>query len=350
VHTRLSGSTTVIRTLWRRGAGLPFGLLAVGGLVLSAGGSAAAAPQPTVAQVQQRLSQLNAQAQILDQKYDQAEQELTSANQELAAINSEISHDQVRYNLLRAQVGAIAAQEYETGELDTPEALLTAKNPQGILDQASILEQLTSSNSAAMTEFITAAKQLASAQESAQRLRDGKLAVADQLASEKAENSKLTAQQQALLQQLTPQQAAAVGLGGNSGGSPPPGIGQGSAPTSAQAAAAIAFARAQIGCPYVFGGTGPCPDGFDCSGLMMEAWAAAGVSIPRTSYEQESELPAVPLSELEPGDILGFAGNSHVGMYIGNNMLIHAPQPGQNVQYASLTGWFAENLDGAVQP
>jgi peptidoglycan DL-endopeptidase CwlO len=350
VHTRLSGSTTVIRTLWRRGAGLPLGLIAAGGLVLSAGGSAAAAPQPTVAQVQQRLSQLNAQAQILDQKYDQAEQQLTSANQQLAVINTEISRYQVHYKLLRAQVGQIAAQEYETGELDTPEALLSAKNPQGILDQASILEQLTSSNSAEMTDFITAAKQLSGAQESAQRLRDGKLAVAEQLQSEKSQNSKLTAQQQALLNQLTPQQAAAVGFGGSSGGSPAVGFGNGSAPTSAQAQQAIDFAHDQIGCPYVFGGTGPCPDGFDCSGLMQAAWGSAGVAIPRTSYEQMSELPAVSLSELEPGDILGFIGNGHVGMYIGGGMLIDAPQTGENVEEVPLSGWFLDNLDGAVRP
>jgi peptidoglycan DL-endopeptidase CwlO len=350
VHTRLSGSTTVIRTLWRRGAGLPLGLIAVGGLVLSAGGSAAAAPQPTVAQVQQRLSQLNAQAQILDQKYDQAEQQLTSADQQLGAINTEITRYQAHYKLLRAQVGQIAAQEYETGEIDTPEALLSSKNPQSILNQASILEQLSTSNSAEMTEFITAARQLTSAQQAAQRLRDGKLAVADQLKNEKAENSKLAAQQQALLNQLTPQQAADVGLGGTSDGSLPPNIGNSSAPTSAQAEAAIAYARAQVGCWYVFGGTGPCADGFDCSGLTMESWAHAGVAIPRTSYEQMSELPAVSLSELQPGDILGFAGNSHVGLYIGGGELIHAPQTGQQVQYASLTGWFAEELDGAVRP
>jgi cell wall-associated NlpC family hydrolase len=350
VHTRLSGSTTAIRTLWRRGAAIPLGLLAVGGLVLSVGGSAAAAPQPTPAQVQQELSKLNAQAQVLDQKYDAAEQQLMAANQQLQAIDTEIGRYQAHYKLLRAQVGEIAAQEYETGEIDTPEALITAKNPQSILDQASILEQLSSSNSTEMTQFITAAKQLTSAQESAQRLRDGKLAVAQQLASEKSQNAKLTAQQQALLRQLTPQQVTNVGLGGSSGGSLPANIGNSSTPTGSQALQAVAFARAQVGCWYVFGGTGPCADGFDCSGLTQAAWASAGVAIPRTSYEQMAELPAVSLSELQPGDILGFIGNGHVGIYIGNGELIHAPQTGQQVQYASLTGWFAANLDGAVRP
>jgi cell wall-associated NlpC family hydrolase len=83
---------------------------------------------------------------------------------------------------------------------------------------------------------------------------------------------------------------------------------------------------------------------------MMQAWAAAGVAIPRTSEEQMSELPSVSLSELAPGDILGFSGNSHVGMYMGGGELIDAPQTGMNVQEVPLSGWYAANLDGAVRP
>jgi peptidoglycan DL-endopeptidase CwlO len=118
----------------------------------------------------------------------------------------------------------------------------------------------------------------------------------------------------------------------------------------------VAFAYAQVGCPYVYGGTGPCTDGFDCSGLTMQAWASAGVSIPRTSYEQESELPQVDLAAgdvtkyLQPGDILGFIGNGHVGIYVGDGKLIDAPQTGEDVELVSLSGWYLDNLDGAVRP
>ena len=112
----------------------------------------------------------------------------------------------------------------------------------------------------------------------------------------------------------------------------------------------MAFAYNALGCPYVFGATGPCGSGFDCSGLTMSAWASAGVSIPRTSYGQAT-LPAVSTSALQPGDILEFAGDSHVGIYVGNNMLIDAPTPGMNVEKVSLSSsWYAANLDGAVRP
>ena len=82
----------------------------------------------------------------------------------------------------------------------------------------------------------------------------------------------------------------------------------------------------------------------------MAAWASAGVSIPRVSYDQISSLPAVPLNALQPGDILGIAGNSHVAMYVGHNQLIDAPTTGSNVELISLSGWYAQNLDAAVRP
>ena len=82
----------------------------------------------------------------------------------------------------------------------------------------------------------------------------------------------------------------------------------------------------------------------------MSAWAAAGVSIPRTSEEQWAGLPHVSTSALEPGDILVFAGASHVAIYVGGGMLIDAPHTGLDVQKVALSGWFLDNLDGAVRP
>ena len=100
----------------------------------------------------------------------------------------------------------------------------------------------------------------------------------------------------------------------------------------------------------MFGGTGPCNSGFDCSGLVQAAWAYAGVSIPRDTYEQWAALPHIPLSQLQPGDLIYFNGESHVGMYVGGNMMIDAPTPGQNVEKVALSGWYTATEDGAVRP
>lgn len=134
------------------------------------------------------------------------------------------------------------------------------------------------------------------------------------------------------------------------GASPPPSYNY-TGPTTTQAQKAVAFAYAQLGCPYVWGGTGPCSSGFDCSGLVMEAWASAGVTIPRTSEAQWALLPHIPMSALQPGDLVIFDGGGHVGMYVGGGMLIDAPQPGMTVEKIPLsTPWYQQFLVGAVRP
>lgn len=307
-------------------------------------------PQPTVAQVKQRISELNVEAGRLGQQYDQAMQELSSAGQRLRLVDGEAARYQARFRLMRAQVAQIAATAYEDGGLTSPVALLTAGDPQQILDQSSILQELTASNSHAMRLFIADARRLAGARESARRTRDAIVALKDKLGRQKKHLGVLLARQRALLAQLTPAQQAGTGPGAGTGTGAGGGSGGYTGPTSTQAEKAVAYAYNQLGCPYVYGGIGPCSSGFDCSGLTMQAWAAAGVSIPRTSYDQMSSLPAVSTSELQPGDILGFSGNSHVGIYVGGGYLIDAPVPGQNVQKIALSGWYSQNLDGAVRP
>jgi cell wall-associated NlpC family hydrolase len=332
---------------WRsRGVAVSFGLIAVGALVM-ASGAAAAAPKPTVTQVQQKLNKLNNEMQQLDERYDGVKQQVSAANQQLALANTAAARYESRFQSMRAEVAQIAATAYEDGSLSTPEALLDSNNPQKILDQSSILLELSSDNSAKMSAFLTVARQLANAQASARRVREGILALKNKLAGQKASLNKLIGKQQSLLNQLSPAMQAGTGPGG---GAPTTGIGAPDPlPDVSQGEKAVAFAFKQIGCPYVFGGTGPCNDGFDCSGLTQAAWAAAGVAIPRTSEEQAG-LPAVPESDLEPGDILEFLGDGHVGIYVGNNELIDAPQTGEDVQEVAFTGWYQENFDGAVRP
>ena len=106
---------------------------------------------------------------------------------------------------------------------------------------------------------------------------------------------------------------------------------------SGGASTALAFARAQLGEPYLWGGTGP--DAWDCSGLTMKSWAAAGVRIPRVAESQYYGTKRVLLADLLPGDLV-FQQNSsgiyHVAMYVGNGQVIHAPQTGDVVKYKSL--------------
>ena len=139
----------------------------------------------------------------------------------------------------------------------------------------------------------------------------------------------------------SPAPPAAVGLSGVTAlaeaGVPP----SGGRPAGKVAATAIAFAEAQLGRPYQWGAAGP--DAYDCSGLVYAAYAAAGIHIARTTYQWRQDGPQVPLSEIQPGDLLFSAGSDgtpanpgHVVMYLGGGQVIQAPQAGQDVQAGPL--------------
>ena len=110
---------------------------------------------------------------------------------------------------------------------------------------------------------------------------------------------------------------------------------------------ALAFGRAQLGEPYVYGATGP--NRWDCSGLTQAAWRAAGVSIPRTTYTQVKIGQRVARSDLRLGDLVFFYGSrpSHVGLYAGNGMVLNAPRPGKTVSYSRISSM---PYAGAVRP
>ena len=98
---------------------------------------------------------------------------------------------------------------------------------------------------------------------------------------------------------------------------------------------AFEFCKSKLGTPYLWGGTGPK---YDCSGLMMKAYASVGISIPRTSKQQSTFGKSVSKSNLQIGDLVFFGSPvHHVGMYIGNNKFVHASSPSSGIKISSLT-------------
>lgn len=333
----------------RRCAIVAVAAVAAAGLLTMAG-SAGAQPQPTVNQVQAKLKKLTSKEDWLIQRYDQAKQNLTSARQRLRVVNTEVNKDATAAKNMQDEIAQIASNVYENGAMSSVAALLTSGNPQTLLSQSAFLTHLSTDQYQQLQQVITTERQLAGAKQMAKRTERAVAGLTKQLSSQRADLEKTISQQKALLASLTPQQQQQTQQQQPGAGGTTTGRGGYTGPTSTQAEQAVAFAYNQLGCPYVFGATGPCGSGFDCSGLTMSAWASAGVSIPRTSYGQAT-LPAVSTSALQPGDILEFAGDSHVGIYVGGNMLIDAPQPGMNVEKVSLSeSWYASNLDGAVRP
>jgi cell wall-associated NlpC family hydrolase len=219
-----------------------------------------------------------------------------------------------------------------------------------VLQQGSLLMELSGTRNAQTRQLLTDASQLQGVEQEQQRTEDGIANLKNQLTSHKNSLSKLIATEKSTLAGLTQPQQQTVqnnSVGGQGSTAPQKYNG----PTSSEAGKAVAFEYAQLGCPYVYGATGPCHDGFDCSGLAQAAWAAAGVSIPRDTYEQWAALPHISMSSLEPGDLIYYNGEGHVAMYVGGGYIIDAPQTGMDVErIPESTSWYADNADGAVRP
>jgi peptidoglycan DL-endopeptidase CwlO len=345
VGTRPAG----IGSRFRRGVAIAVGLVTLGGLAVFAS-AAGASPQPTVAQVQAEVNQLTSQYDKVTEQLDQAGEQLSAAQTRLAQVRAAANHANAQFQAARTTVAQIAAATFEDTGATSVAGVLTSADPSVVLQQGSLLMELSSSRNAETAQLLTDASQMAGVEQELQRTEDGIAALKTQLADHKSSLSKLIATEQATLDSLTvpqQQQVKSNTIGANGSAAPVTYSG----PTTTQADKAVAFAYAQLGCPYVYGGTGPCNLGYDCSGLAQAAWAAAGVAIPRDSYEQWAGLPHVSVSAIEPGDLLIYNGEGHVAIYVGNGYIIDAPQTGMDVERIPMnTPWYADNLDGAVRP
>ncbi|MEU2062263.1 NlpC/P60 family protein [Streptomyces sp. NPDC013455] len=128
--------------------------------------------------------------------------------------------------------------------------------------------------------------------------------------------------------------------------SPAPSVPSGGHATKAREA--VAFARAQLGKPCVWGAAGP--GSYDCSGLTQAAWKSAGVTLPRTAREQAAAGTPVPPAEARPGDLVFFDDVSHVGLCTGDGMMVHAPRPGDYVREEPVSGVGRPAVHSVVRP
>jgi cell wall-associated NlpC family hydrolase len=313
--------------------------IVLAGALVGHGGAATAAPGPTAGQIQQRISKLMSKLDAVAQQYDQSVTELKAASKRLGAVNRELARNQASFESMRAAMAQIASAAYEQGSLTSASELLASDDPQQVLDQASLLSHLSSDRGAQLNAFLNATRALRSSQQAHMRTRAAIAVLEKTRAAQRRYLKKLVAKNQAELNKLT-----APPISGTSGG----GITY-TGPATGAARTAISFALAQVGKPYQWGATGP--GAYDCSGLVQAAWAAAGVSIPRTTYDMWAALPHVAASSVRPGDLAFFDGEGHVAMYIGGGKYVDAPQTGENVEVIpTSTSWYASTLDGFARP
>jgi peptidoglycan DL-endopeptidase CwlO len=349
VRTPLPGLSTRLKSSVAVAAGLT---VALAGLATYAG-TAGAAPQPSITQVEAKVNQLNSQFDQANQQYDQAAQQASQARVKLSVANKNVATAQVQFKKLQGAVAEIAAASYENSNMTSIAGLLSSNDPNAVLNSASLLMEISQGRNQQLSAFLVAAQQLKTTQQQAQRTKDALAVVEKQKLDQKQKASKALSGEKSVYANLTSEQQATVQATtvGGSGGTTTPTGGTFTGSTSTNGGQAAAFAVSKLGCPYVYGATGPCNAGYDCSGLAQAAWAAAGVSIPRTTYDDWASLPHVSMSSLVPGDLILFDGEGHVAMYVGDGKIVDAPHTGAVVEEISLSeSWYAENEDGAVRP
>jgi cell wall-associated NlpC family hydrolase len=349
LKTRISG--------WRRGVAIGAGLLLAVGLATGVSQWAAAAPQETVTQAQAQVNSLQAKLDKATELYDREATLVSSAKSRLAQVTAEETTDNKRYQTARKQFVQVADATYEDSGATSLAGLLTTSNPGTVLSEASVLTELTSQRDAETTAFLADAQQLVSVQGERTRTVEGYSALLKEQHAQLESAQKSLNQQKAILSSLTAAQQQQVeqnSVGGNGAGAVTSGSQSGgdyTGPTSTQADKAVEFVYDQLGCEYTYGATGPCSVGFDCSGLVMSAWASAGITIPRDTYEQWAALPHISVNDIEPGDLLYYDGIGHVAMYVGGGYMIDAPHTGAVVEKVLMDEpWYEENFDGAARP
>ncbi|WP_353944247.1 C40 family peptidase [Streptomyces sp. HUAS MG91] len=302
-------------------------------------GTAHAEPELSPAQVKAKVDRLYQEAEVATDKYNGAQEDADKARKKVRALQDEAARREAALNSERQRLGSTAAAQYRTGGIDPSLQLLLSSSPDRYLDEASLVDRVGTRQAATISRVRARLRDV----EQLRGQADGQVselrAKQRELARQKKTVTHKLGQARDLLDRLSPaQRAVAEGTTAGTDRASRSTAGR-TAPTadapSSRAAAAIAYARQALGSPYVWGATGP--NAFDCSGLTQAAYRAAGVSLPRTTYAQINAGQRVSRSQLQPGDLVFFySGISHVGLYIGNGEMIHAPNPSAPVRIAPI--------------
>lgn len=305
---------------------------------------------PTVASVQRELGELTiTKSQLVDQ-YDQAQTAVAVEQRAAAAARAVAAKAEAGYLEARKQLGATVTVQYESGTFSATGALLSSRNGETYLDQMESMSLLSDHTAQQVAQLETRKDAAEAATKRAARLLSQASAKLKALASKRDAVTAQVDKYTTLLASLSAAQRAAYLATVN----PTPPQPQVAAATSVAVHAdskavqiALKFALAQVGKPYSYGAAGP--GSYDCSGLTMASYAAAGISLPHSAAEQYNYGTHVSLSALEPGDLIFFYQPiGHVTIYLGNGLMVSAPETGENVSVVPLSA-FNGQITGATR-
>jgi peptidoglycan DL-endopeptidase CwlO len=359
---------------------------------------AQASPQGDLASQQQRAAQLENEIEangnrvsVLDEQYTNAELAIQRATDQINTDEAALKEKARETSAVRARLEARGAELYMSAGNPAPLAALDVSSAGEFGTRSQYAGAAADSDRQLLDEVKVAVEQLGIQQKSLEHARAAATKQRDQLDAQRTQINEATKQQQDLLAQVKgniktlvdqiqaerqreqeaaarasmeraaqqeaaaaqaaqqAQEAASHQSGSSSSGGSSSSTGSAPvyvAPAGPAAQRAVETAQAQLGKPYVYAGSGPSV--FDCSGLTMYAWAAAGVSLPHNAEAQYESLPHVDINQLEPGDLVFFGSPiHHVGIFVGGGTMIEAPYTGVDVRYHSI---YRPDFAGAARP
>ncbi|MCX5141775.1 C40 family peptidase [Streptomyces sp. NBC_00338] len=333
--------------------------------VLAAPVQAFAAPAPpspappaepgkkSLEEVRQEIDGLYRAAGSATDAYNLAEEKAKKQSGEIVKLAQAIVEGQAKIADLKSRAGAQAREQYRNAGLPAGAQLMLSGDPRLFLDGVSRARQGQQATKGLLGELNRTQQDLETYTQDAStnwtkleanRVKQAKAKkkINEQIAAAKKLESRLEKKERARLLQLEQEAEYKSQTAWLSSGA----LKEINREASASGKKAVAFATAKIGLPYVWGAEGP--KSYDCSGLTSQAWASAGRPIPRTSQEQWAQLPHIAIEDMRPGDLIIYHGDaSHVGMYIGDGAIVHAPRPGRNV---TLAGAGSMEILGVVRP
>ncbi|MFB7656236.1 MULTISPECIES: NlpC/P60 family protein [unclassified Streptomyces] len=319
--------------------------------------SASPAPDPGRAKdleaVRKKLDSLYRAAALATDEYNAAEEKAEKQNAEIVELAKKIVKGQEKLDRLKDRAGAAARAQYRTGGLPDEAKLMLSDDPSDFLDGTGRVLQGQRATKGLLGELSRAQEDLKTyaadasarfkkleanrkAKATAQKKIEKQIAAAEKLESELAKEEK---ERLAKLEREAQAKAQTAWLDSGI-------LKDLDREATERGRKAVEYATAQIGKPYQWGAEGPTS--YDCSGLTSQAWIAAGKTIPRTSQEQWKQLTRVDVEDMRPGDlIIYFDDASHVGMYVGDGSVVHAPRPGRSI---TIAGAGTMPILGVVRP
>jgi len=261
-------------------------------------------------------------AEVINEQVNMIGERIASTRREIADLNDDIATQDKAYRAKRRELGELIAQQHMDAPLGPTVSLMGSKNPTEFLDSLGAVQALNSSQAEQLEEFSKLSEQLKARRGQLTQRKSALDADAKHIEEKRKDVEAHYKEAKKLFEQMSTAQQAKFNDS----------VTDLDFEVEAYGAKkkAIDFALAQLGDAYVYGGTGP--SGWDCSGLVMKSFAAAGISLPRVAGPQINSVRSIPMDALQPGDLVAYGDLSHIGIYLGRGKVVHSPRPGRSVE------------------